>query len=55
MKRPFFRASPLFREISGVLLFKFAVILLAGFTIFGAAHRVHVDSVKMSAQILPPH
>ena len=46
------RKSSLFKEISGILLFKLAVILLAGFTIFGAAHHLHVDAEKMSEQIL---
>ncbi len=35
------------REIGGVLLFKIAIILLAGFTIFGAGARLHVDDNKM--------
>ncbi len=44
--------STLRKEITGILLFKLAVLLLAGFTIFGAAYRVHVDAAKMSEQIL---
>jgi hypothetical protein len=38
-------------EISGILIFKLAVILLAGFTIFGARHRVHVGMETMSNQL----
>ncbi len=44
--------SSLTKEITGILLFKLAILLLAGFTIFGAAYRVHVDASKMSEQIL---
>ncbi|MDR3425582.1 MAG: hypothetical protein P4M13_11020 [Alphaproteobacteria bacterium] len=39
-------------EISGVLLFKISMILLASLTVFGAAHRIQVDPRLMSERIL---
>ncbi len=39
-------------EITSILVVKIAIILLAGFTIFGASHRVHVDTAKMTDKIL---
>ena len=39
------------KEITGIVLIKLAVILLAGFTIFGARHRVHVGIETMTNQM----
>ncbi len=39
------------KEITGVLIIKLAIILLAGFTIFGARHRVHVGIETMTNQL----
>ena len=39
-------------EITGILVFKLAIILLAGFTIFDPHHRVHVDTDLMSGKLL---
>lgn len=47
------RANSLKREITGILIVKICIILLAGFTIFGAAHRLHVTPDLMSQKILP--
>ncbi|MDR3448931.1 MAG: phosphoglycerate mutase [Alphaproteobacteria bacterium] len=46
--------SSLRREITGILVIKIAIILLAGFTIFGAAHRLHVDNALMTRHLLGP-
>lgn len=40
------------KEIAAILVFKLALILLAGFTIFGAQNRIHVDKEKMTSQLL---
>ena len=40
------------KEITGVLVFKLVLILLAGFTIFGAQHRLHVDKEGMTNHLL---
>lgn len=45
--------SHLSKEITLIIVVKLAIILLAGFTIFGKDYRVHVDTAKMSEQILP--
>jgi hypothetical protein len=39
-------------EITGILVFKLTIILVAGFTIFGASHRVHVNADAMTNKIL---
>jgi len=38
-------------EISGVILFKLVLILVAGFTIFGARHHLHVTADVMTEQL----
>lgn len=40
------------REVIAVLLFKTIVILLAGFFVFGAAHRLYVDADVMTQQLM---
>ena len=51
-KSPQAERRHLSKEISTVLIVKFSLILLAGFTIFGAHNRVHVDAAKIAAQLL---
>ncbi len=43
------------KEIIGVFVIKMAIILIAGFTIFGAAQRIHVDPAMMTSLIFSPH
>jgi hypothetical protein len=44
--------SCLFKEITAILVIKIVIIVLAGFTVFGAAYRLQVDAPLMSAHIL---
>ena len=39
-------------EIAAVVTFKIAILLLAGFTIFGAHQRIHVNSDLMNGHLL---
>ena len=45
------RHASLRREITGILLFKIAVIILASYTVFNAAHRVRIDTPRMETQL----
>jgi hypothetical protein len=38
-------------EISGILAVKIAIVLLAGFTIFNAHHRLHVNAGIMAGKL----
>ena len=40
------------KEITAILAFKIIIIIIAGFTIFGAKNRVQVDKEKMTNQLL---
>ena len=45
---------PLARDLSIVLVIKFAVILLAANFLFGDSQRVHLDSDRIAAHIFGP-
>ncbi len=40
------------KEITAILAFKIIIIIIAGFTIFGAKNRIHVDKEGMTNQLL---
>ena len=40
------------KEITVILAFKIIIIIIAGFTIFGAKNRIHVDKEGMTNQLL---